>query len=402
MEPMQFKSATIVKREKRWQAQITYIDEKGKRRRKTKFLSSQGKKAALEELEQFKEDFTRQIGFEGNRMKVGDVQTVADLVLNYIETLSGSGSIELSTYSAYKEGWKRISTAFEGIRYDDLDIESVQGWINESYAHGRAVSTIRKDLNILRATYTNAIDVLRILPFNPTTGVKTPKVIREEPNSLDSAMRSKLLTFMTVMDDTPANIAIRLALLTGMRRGEICALQWRDIDFERSIMKVRRAIGSTGGKFYVKSTKTTSSRRDIPMSDEIRRILKMKRASYIEKCFDFGIQPNPECFVLGSVDGRYLNPTVLSKTWKMVATSLGLVGTEGKIATLRDLRHTFATMAIASGTDVRSVSSIMGHSKTSMTLDIYASADPKAKRDAMEVVDELIKAETRSDFSLVK
>lgn len=49
---MQFKSATIVKRDKRWQAQITYIDEKGKRRRKTKFLSSQGKKAALEELEQ--------------------------------------------------------------------------------------------------------------------------------------------------------------------------------------------------------------------------------------------------------------------------------------------------------------------------------------------------------------
>jgi hypothetical protein len=69
---------------------------------------------------------------------------------------------------------------------------------------------------------------------------------------------------------------------------------------------------------------------------------------------------------------------------------MGLVGTQGRVPTFHDLRHTFATYAIAEGVDVKTVSSILGHSNAAMTLNIYASADPESKRAAAETIDEVM------------
>ena len=92
--------------------------------------------------------------------------------------------------------------------------------------------------------------------------------------------------------------------------------------------------------------------------------------------------------MLGKVDGSNLAPHALWEAWKAIAASLGLVGTQGKVPTFHDLRHTFATAAISEGVDVKSVSSILGHTNAAMTLNIYASADPDAKRRAAETVSE--------------
>jgi integrase len=69
---------------------------------------------------------------------------------------------------------------------------------------------------------------------------------------------------------------------------------------------------------------------------------------------------------------------------------MNLIGTEGKRCTFHDLRHTFATAAIAAGVDVKTVSSILGHANAAMTLNVYASADPDAKRRAAAVIDKAI------------
>lgn len=79
-------------------------------------------------------------------------------------------------------------------------------------------------------------------------------------------------------------------------------------------------------------------------------------------------------------------PHTLSKAWKSIADSMGLVGTQGRRPTFHDLRHTFATYAISEGIDVKTVSSILGHSSAAMTLNIYASADPASKRAAVETI----------------
>ena len=98
-------------------------------------------------------------------------------------------------------------------------------------------------------------------------------------------------------------------------------------------------------------------------------------------------------FVLGGIDKdertedyKFLAPNTLWKKWRALADLLGIVGTQGRRATFHDLRHTFATTAIAEHVDVKTVASNLGHSNAAMTLNIYANADPDAKRRAADVI----------------
>jgi integrase len=95
-------------------------------------------------------------------------------------------------------------------------------------------------------------------------------------------------------------------------------------------------------------------------------------------------------YVLGGVDGSSMSPAMVLKGWRTLSDSMGLVGTQGKRPTFHDLRHTFATYAIAEGVDVKTVSSILGHSNAAMTLNIYASADPNSKRAAAATIDDVV------------
>jgi integrase len=93
-----------------------------------------------------------------------------------------------------------------------------------------------------------------------------------------------------------------------------------------------------------------------------------------------------QLYVTGRVDGSYQTPDMLSHEWHALSKAFGVRGTEGRIPTFHDLRHTFATCAIAEGVDVKTVSSILGHANAAMTLNVYASADPNAKRRAATTI----------------
>ncbi len=80
----------------------------------------------------------------------------------------------------------------------------------------------------------------------------------------------------------------------------------------------------------------------------------------------------------------------MSGQWRALARSMGLVGTQGRVPTFHDLRHAFATCMILEGTDVKTVGSILGHANASMTLVIYASADPESKGAAAGTIDEVM------------
>ena len=93
-----------------------------------------------------------------------------------------------------------------------------------------------------------------------------------------------------------------------------------------------------------------------------------------------------EAYVLGDVAG-YLAPQRINIGWRALSSSWGIIGTEGRIPTFHDLRHTYATLAIAGGADVRVVSAALGHANAAMTLNTYASADPQAKKQLGKTVD---------------
>lgn len=361
---------------------LSYKDESGKWRKREKTLKAKGKRDAARELEEWHDAMEAEAASAGI---LAPSTTVIEYVSRYVDTLEASGSIERSTVTVYRAMLKHIDGELGSLSLWELEAENAQAWVNAMVTDGYAASTVRKAFNLLKAAMTNAEDTGRIVK-NPLRTVKLPKIPKKEPNALDAAQRARLVSFLEVAAPSPVNLGIRLALFTGMREGEICGLQWKNVDLESGTIKIRTVIGRDGGKTYEKEPKTGGSRRDVPITSSLADALRARRADCARERLEAGLPFSNDLYVLGKVDGSNLAPHALWEAWRAIAASLGLVGTQGKAPTFHDLRHTFATAAISEGMDVKSVSSILGHTNAAMTLNIYASADPDAKRRAAETV----------------
>ena len=387
-----YSSVQVIKhRNDRWRAQVKYKDDSGKWHNKSKVLEATGIRAARHEAEEWREELEK-----AARQEVTSADTLGDVgefVEHYIDSLEQSQSVEKSTIPPYRFMQKHIADGLGHVQAKDLDLDTAQEWVNTMTAR-YAASTVRKALNLLKATYKDAVR-RNILPYSPVDAVKAPKLKKPEPNALDRPQHERLLAYLGVAASTPVNLAIKLAIFTGMREQEICGLRWRDVDLRGAELHVRNVIGRDGGKTYEKQPKTEGSRRDVPLTKELVTDLAARYEDMAKECAEIGIPLTKDHYVLGKVDGAYMAPHSLWRDWKAIAKSLGLIGCEGKPPTFHDLRHTFATVAISTGADVKSVSSILGHSNAAMTLNVYASADAEAKRRAMERTARAFSVETR-------
>ena len=375
----------------RWRAQVKYKDDSGKWRNKSKVLEATGIRAAKHEAEAWRDELEHTAQQEApSADNLGDVGEFVD---HYIDSLEQSQSVEKSTIAPYRFMQRHIADGLGHIQAKDLNLDAAQEWVNAMTAQ-YAASTVRKALNLLKAAYKDAVR-RNILPYSPIDAVKAPKLRKPEPNALDRSQYERLISYLKVAANTPVNLAIKLAIFTGMREQEICGLRWRDVNLQEAELHVRNVIGRNGGKTYEKQPKTDGSRRDIPLSEELVTDLSARYDDMARECAEIGIPLTQDHYVLGRVDGKYMAPHSLWRDWKAIAKSLGLVGCEGKPPTFHDLRHTFATVAISTGSDVKSVSSILGHTNAAMTLNVYASADAEAKRRAMERTARAFSAETR-------
>lgn len=337
--------------------------------------------------------------------------TVGEWVAAQIDSKEASDAIAPHTVDDYRRCLAYINgSSYRGkmidgignIRLEKLQREQVQAWVNQM-ALNYSVQTVRKALMVLKDVGLKMAVLDHKIPFNPAEGVQvaaTPKP--KEPNYLDAAQRARLLDFLAgvVADPKRASkaVAVECGLLAGLREAEICAVRWRDLDLCKGMLKVTGTINHTQRKFIdsrtlkTKSTKTAGSARSIPLAGRLLADLRHLQALTKAECLRTGIPFTGKLYVFGYIDGRFLLPPMLWRWWNKWARRLGLVGSQGEMPTFHDLRHTFATTAISEGVDVKSVSSILGHANAAMTLNIYASSDPEAKRRAMERVSEAMQS----------
>lgn len=381
----------------KWRGYLYYYDADGKRRYKTKTIQAKGKRAAKAEFELWAgaQEQAAQNDMKRNpsARALGD-STVADYVAQYIDMREATKAIEASTIKGYRTALRYIRERFSGTAIKELQSADAESWIAELTARGLSSSSVGKAYRLLKMVLNDALNH-GVIDRNPLVTVKPPKRANKKTgkNALDAHERTDLLRKLDAIDLCPVTVAAYFALYTGLRRAEICALQWRDLDIANRVVWVKRSLGSGKGGAYLKQPKT-DKQRDVALPATLVDVLARWKVAQRKTFADNMATFREDTYIIGDPLGFY-QPDRLSREWHTLAKLFNIRGVEGRIETFHDLRHTWATMFLSSGGDVNTAASNLGHSKPSMTLDVYASADPDAKRRAAEIVEQAMRESER-------
>lgn len=178
-----------------------------------------------------------------------------------------------------------------------------------------------------------------------------------------------------------------LAVFGGFRRGELIALTWDDIDFDRRTVSISKSSARTKDGIITKAPKTFSSNRIVTIPDDAMAILKKHKAEQQRYRLSLGSYWQGDNFVFIQDDGRQMDISTPNKMFQKIIRMYNETADE-KLPeiTLHGLRHTSATLLIAQNVDVKTVSHRLGHSDTSTTLDIYAHALQKQDEIAADAL----------------
>ena len=238
---------------------------------------------------------------------------------------------------------------------------------------GLAPATVRVIHTTLHHALKTAADE-GLIPFNPAEKATPPSVPNAPKRVLTHDQLEKFLC--AIQFDPIWHDFFYTELTTGLRRGELCGLRWEDFDGQAGTLQVRRTIrASKGGELAVGETKTYAGQRTILLPHSTAQLLrKRKKAALTQWLFPDPLRP-----------GRPVNPGSAYRRLKELLK-------QAELPSLRfhDLRHTFATHALASGVDAKTLSGILGHTKASFTLDTYTHATGDMHRNAAEIVGNVV------------
>ena len=313
--------------------------------------------------------------------------------------------LEPSTLVYDRKHAKCIKAFFGDTPIGKLDADGVNGFNRWMVSRELSPVTRSKRLKMLRRAW--RAHKKEIGTDDPFDGFKFPASENISPNPLDERSLDDLLLYLEDAEPSQFNTAVELALRTGARRGEVCALKWKDVDLTTGKIHIRAAVayGKNGCEYYLKPPKSKNgviNNRKVPGNegmvkiltrryDEMAREIKAKVGDLSDSELN-GIMR--ELFVCGDTSGDFLNPEHLTKWWK--GFSIRYKGTQERQPVFHDLRHTYATMAIASGIDPVTVAKILGHTDPRITMRTYADALGEVTQAAQDTMDDVFKPKSSS------
>ena len=249
-----------------------------------------------------------------------------------------------------------------------------EGRVNYDAQFGKQLSgtTVSQVHSVLSRIFDDAVKN-GLTHKNPTRGTVVPKRNNHEMGILNEDERER---FLMVIKKYPIWFELfYLELTTGLRLGELCGLKWSDFDEKSKTLSISRTIKYIEGELYVGETKTKTGKRLIYLPDSTSQTLaeRKKESSSMWIFPDFIDHDKP------------INPRSVYLKMKNLLK-------EADCPSIRfhDLRHTFATHAISGGVDIKTLSNILGHAKSSFTLDTYTHVTSEMQKKAAEKVDDML------------
>lgn len=225
-----------------------------------------------------------------------------------------------------------------------------------------------------------------IMDKNPNLKANKPKKIRTEKCFYDLNQVKKLLDVLD-NESLKYKALIVLALDSGARRSEICALRWSDIDFDTRMMSITKSLKVVEGVVDEKTTKTESSIRTIKLSESTINLLKeYKEWQEAYKKVYKRRWTGKDNRIFTSVDGGYMHPSTCDHIIRKIVKKYNL-----DHISFHELRHTCASLLINSGIDPKTVSKRLGHADTSITMEIYTHVFQESKNACADKFDDMMK-----------
>ena len=291
-------------------------------------------------------------------------------------------NIEETTRVGYKTKIKcYIIPAIGHIQIGSLRAEHVQKMVNDMMARNLSPKNIRDAYNNINAAMKKAV-VLRYIPYNPCEGVVLPKLKKYRANVYNPQTIHQLLN---AVKDTDMYLPIFLLVTVGLRRGELLALRWDNVDFENKLLKIRSNLVRGEKGYIIKAPKSEAGIRDIRIGDEVIEVLRKAKIQYTMDMFKYGAGFQNLDFVIHQEDGAPYKPDSMTQKWERFLEDSGLP----KIR-LHDLRHSNATALIQAGVNPRVVQQRLGHSDVNITLNTYTHVLPEMDVDAAEKLDSIM------------
>ena len=275
------------------------------------------------------------------------------------------------------------------IRLIDLRPQHIQGYVQKALKEGRKLKTgglshrtVQYHYRILSKSLNDAMK-MGLIAFNACKGVSPPRPQRSEIPSIGPDELSRLIE---AIEPSSFFLYYYTLLLTGLRRSELLALKWRDVDLELSSFYVNHSLHRLDdGTIIVKEPKTPRSRRPVDLPPSLALTLRQHRIDSQAKWVLMGKTLTENDYVYHMVNGSPLNPNTVSHTFGKLMERAGMPDIR-----LHDLRHIHATMLLKAGTHPRIVQERLGHSSIATTLDIYSHTVPGLQKAAAERLDTLL------------
>jgi integrase len=261
-----------------------------------------------------------------------------------------------------------------------LQPQAIQAYYAES-CQKLSSRTVHYHHRILKQAFKYAVRQ-GYLGRNPCELVDPPK---PRPKPMRTLTPEELKTLLETASGNQFYPVIYTAVSTGLRQAELLGLRWRDIDLGLQSISVCQVLYKRRGICEFKEPKTSHSKRRVSMTAKLVDYLSEYKGERESLSLHLGRLPKPDDLIFANVEGKPIDPGVLTHNFARIAKRVGLEGVR-----FHDLRHTFASLMLLRGAKPKVISEALGHSSVAFTMDVYSHILPGMQSDAMALLDEVL------------
>ncbi len=375
----------------RWCGAVTTGIDPVSGKQKRKFVYGKTKKAVAKKITELKHKL-----FTGAYIEPSNIK-LSEWLDKWIE--GRKNTIAYSTYRNYKVMIRNhIKPEIGNIKLKDLEARQIQELLNYKLEDGKvngegglSVRTVKYIYQTLHTALEQAIKE-RLIPSNVCKPVEIPK--GQEEKELKVWDDQQVRGFLKKAKCSRFYMLFYLALNTGMRRGELLGLRWKDIDFKKNRINVRKQIVRTDKGLISKKLKTKAGKRAIPITDETVKELNSHKIKQSEYKLALGEEYNKKEDLVNCLeDGNPINPRSLYRVYKkIIKETKGLHDIR-----LHDTRHTFSTLFLEKGGNIKVLQQILGHSSITMTIDTYSHVNEEMLNNATNIMESMYNKDSKND-----